>query len=884
MKNKNFRLASIGLAVATLILVAACSDGVSPKTPEPSPSPSCNATLQAYKIGQDVSSAVTGEIAITEGEGIVLIWTAGPVTKASITSDPEAFLGAPMELALAEKPAEEAAPAKAESKGGGVKEAVGQKEFANITHNVSLELVGTNEVKGNAPTECKGHMNVAVTPASDELKINKFVATPEIITAGGVSRLEWDVVPADAAVTIVDDEGNSLAPVVVAEPEPATTEETSGEIVAKGFAKAVAEEDPEAVPECLTGEEEGCVPPPPVNAFSASGYIDVTPLKTTTYTLTATTADGQSISANATVSIEEEGLSISFTANGVEGVYTLEKPDEVRLSWAVTPPEAVVTIDQGIGDVKSEDVLTVNVSATTTYTLTATLGDKVESKQVTVNLGQAVISNLVATLKSNTTSVFAGESVAISWSVADEAGAPLTVDNAKVTLTGPEGSFDIPGTGTTATIKPVLSGLYSVEIFTDKGPAKSNSIPISVRTWDARESAGSWTAVGASGSSQVVLFGKSGGGSSNIMVAKATGEKGFKESKVDFKALFTSQYVIKNKTDDILGAYGPYAINAFAFDKNKDGGKRVYGATTGGIIYSSDEGESWDVVDVAILFQGDVQRNSCKGSTQVGDTTGKNTFKNLVKVCDLLVDNSSGVDRLVAATDNGVFYVDDVDAHMADRKDTKYCWQGIPDNKCSTPNELSGSVVNAVESFGGTLYAATAKGVWASGDRGESWSEYNGGEISNGQAIYALAIDASNKEIYAGGPDGVFYTKLGDVAAWTRLGEVEGSAYSITLDHNQSGTVFVGAETGIYVSRDFGETFINVSETMGSAGTVYDVLINSLSNSIGIYAASANGAFSSVAQVVPTLVVETPPPPVEEVPVVEPAAVNAVNALQSLVK
>jgi ligand-binding sensor domain-containing protein len=313
---------------------------------------------------------------------------------------------------------------------------------------------------------------------------------------------------------------------------------------------------------------------------------------------------------------------------------------------------------------------------------------------------------------------------------------------------------------------------------------------------------------------------------------------------------------------------GPISFRAFAQDPEKG---MIYGGGTGFIAYSSDNGSSWTGIDVFVVTKkGRTTFPTCFGETQKSKANDDDTLQNLHQFCDLLVDKNGG-DRVIAATDFGVFYIDDIGARIGGGKNDWVKASGLED-----------VVVNNLVSFGGTTFAGTASGVWASADRGSTWSDFNGGAISSGQAIYALAIDASNKEIYAGGPDGVYYSKLGGSAEWVKLGAVEGAVYSIVVDPSQSGTVFVGSETGAYVSRDFGNTFSNISGAIGGA-PVYDVAVNALTSSVGVYAASANGVFSSVAQVVPMITVETPPV-VEEVPPVEPAAVNAVNALQALVK
>ncbi|MBI2341954.1 MAG: hypothetical protein HYU98_04395, partial [Deltaproteobacteria bacterium] len=242
--------------------------------------------------------------------------------------------------------------------------------------------------------------------------------------------------------------------------------------------------------------------------------------------------------------------------------------------------------------------------------------------------------------------------------------------------------------------------------------------------------------------------------------------------------------------------------------------------------------------------------------------------------------------RVIIATDLGVHYTDEASEFVSG----KSCWQGVPKVKCSKENELSWIPVHSLTSFGGRIYAGTATGVWVSDNRGESWSDFSGGDVSSSQAVYALAVDSENKKLYSAGPGGTFAAELGGGADWKKLGEVTdgGAIYSLAVDPASSGTVYAGAEAGIFVSRDFGGSWKNVSESMGSTPAIYGLAVGKSGASVGVYAATSGGMFSSVATAVKPLVTtaatptEAPPQPATEpapAPAPAPAASETMKAL-----
>jgi hypothetical protein len=867
MKNK-----IIFVVLFSAVAFAACSDGMLPKAPEPSASTSPACLMQAYKIGADPTTAVTGEITIGSGEGVVLTYSASPVSAAAeLTSEPASVVGQPIVIQPVEKKKEE----KKDDKKGAAKAAAaddkkdkkiengevkGSNEFRALTENVSFTLTAKNEEKDKKVSECKGHVNVIVSPEPLALTINKFTASATDINGGDKVTLCWDVSPADASVLIVDDQENQVFPAAEAAPAAPVEESTLQSpkaLMATGSAKPVSEEEP------AEEDAEEAVP-----AEAPATCVDVTPSATTTYTLTATTADEQSAVSTVTVNVKElEVKVVSFLANGMEAP-VLDKAGEARLTWEVTPENASVVIDPEVGAVKSKGEATVKVEKTTTYTLTANVGDVVTAKQVTITVVQVAGVAAATTLSASATDVFAGEELTLNWSVAAPDGGAVPAEGLRVVIDAPDGRTEVAAGTTSATIAPSASGSYAIEVSgVAGGVVRSNQVNIAVRSWKNSDVGGKWRAVGVSGNFAVVGAASNRGG--NIQFARLSGDTSFEKVSYSFSDAINSLYFKDFSTP--LAKYGDLPINAISVDSSSG---RIYAAATGAVLYSDDSGKSWNAMDVITMrsnIKGVYERQSCKGGVQAG--VKDSVLANFVQICDVLVDQG----RVIIATDLGVHYTDEAGEFVSG----KSCWQGIPKVKCSKENELSWIAVHSLTSFGGRIYAGTATGIWVSDNRGESWSDFSGGDVSSSQAIFALAIDSENKKLYSAGPGGAFVAELGGSADWKKLGDVTdgGTIYSLAVDPAQSGTVYAGAEAGIFVSRDFGDNWKNVSESMGGAPAIYGLAVGKSGSSVGVYAATSGGMFSSVATAVKPLVASQPPevepttePTTEPVPTPAPAS------------
>ena len=119
--------------------------------------------------------------------------------------------------------------------------------------------------------------------------------------------------------------------------------------------------------------------------------LDPGPSSATTYTITASNADGVNM-AQVTVNITNQPIIESFTADQI----VVAPGTSVQLDWSTLN---VTALDLNGSNVTGTTSLTVNPTTTTTYTLSATNGQGVNTSQLTVTViipGEPVISEFSA--------------------------------------------------------------------------------------------------------------------------------------------------------------------------------------------------------------------------------------------------------------------------------------------------------------------------------------------------------------------------------------------------------------------------------------------------------------------------------------------------------
>jgi hypothetical protein len=204
-----------------------------------------------------------------------------------------------------------------------------------------------------------------------------------------------------------------------------------------------------------------------VGAVTLNGSTTVSPAQTTTYTLSATSSDGKTVTAPVTVTVSTG--SIPQIVVFVVTPSTIDPGSSAKLCWQVTGATSIA-IQPGIGsNLNANDCATVSPSATTTYTLTATNATGQIQANATLNVGAVRITSFTAV---PVTSTAAGNPVVLSWT---------TQNASSVVLIGSEiGAQTLPVNGS-LTIAPITNSTYTLTAYGPGGQTVSSTISVFVR-------------------------------------------------------------------------------------------------------------------------------------------------------------------------------------------------------------------------------------------------------------------------------------------------------------------------------------------------------------------------------------------------------------------
>ena len=206
---------------------------------------------------------------------------------------------------------------------------------------------------------------------------------------------------------------------------------------------------------------------PTVGTVTANGSTTVSPATTTSYTLSATGADGKTVTAVATVTVS--GSAIPQVVTFVATPQSIAPGGSTQICWQVTGA-TTISIAPGIGsNLAANSCSTVTPSATTTYTLTATNAVGTIQANLTVTVGLVQILSFTA---SPVSSPAAGAPVTLSWTTSNATSVVLTgADIAPTTL---------PVNGT-YTDNPITNETYTLTAYGPGGQNVSVTISVFVR-------------------------------------------------------------------------------------------------------------------------------------------------------------------------------------------------------------------------------------------------------------------------------------------------------------------------------------------------------------------------------------------------------------------
>jgi YVTN family beta-propeller protein len=199
-----------------------------------------------------------------------------------------------------------------------------------------------------------------------------------------------------------------------------------------------------------------------IGAVSASGSLAVLPAETTTYSITATDAQGRTVTDHVTITVYQHPT-VSITADS----QAIIQGDEVTISWTSANADTVFMDWMG-GNVEASGSFIDTPWETTTYTVTATGPGGTATESVTVT----VYEPPDVTISAHPSTIYVGQSSTLTWdsSNADhvsidngigdvDAGGTLTVSPAQtttytITATGPGGTIT---DSATVTVNSVIS-------------------------------------------------------------------------------------------------------------------------------------------------------------------------------------------------------------------------------------------------------------------------------------------------------------------------------------------------------------------------------------------------------------------------------------------
>jgi hypothetical protein len=155
-----------------------------------------------------------------------------------------------------------------------------------------------------------------------------------------------------------------------------------------------------------------------------SGRRKVTPTANTTYTIVAEGPSGP-VQSSVTVLLEAavpRPVIASFTADPP----TIRRGSQTsRLSWQVTPADALVTIDQNVGRIQTGNAVTVQPANTTQYKLVARSPGGTVNKTVTVEVVEPEPPKITSFTAQPESIPYHGSSV-LSWSVSGESSVSIS--------------------------------------------------------------------------------------------------------------------------------------------------------------------------------------------------------------------------------------------------------------------------------------------------------------------------------------------------------------------------------------------------------------------------------------------------------------------------
>ncbi|HEX3747515.1 MAG TPA: OmpA family protein [Bryobacteraceae bacterium] len=359
--------------------------------------------------------------------------------------------------------------------------------LAGQTYVFKLTVTNTDKLLSSATTEVSVSAPTPVT-------VTLFQASPSTIQPGGTSTLSW-VIQGATTVSISPNVGNVNPTSGSAQVTPSAT--TTYTLTATGTAGTTTtattvvtvQAAPVVLPQIImfngsplsiTAGGSSTLSWSTVNATSVTisglgaealnGSVSTGALTTTTqYTLTATGAGGQMVTA--VISIQVMPASIPQVVVFTASPQTISAGQSSQLCWQVNGATSI-SISNGVGsNLQANACQTISPQTTTTYVLTATNATGQIQASVTVNVGSTMILSFTASPEFSTSQ---GNPVVLSWT---------TMNATSVALVGGDmtsSPANLPANGS-FTVNPNDNATYTLIAYGPGGSSVSAVIAVYVR-------------------------------------------------------------------------------------------------------------------------------------------------------------------------------------------------------------------------------------------------------------------------------------------------------------------------------------------------------------------------------------------------------------------
>jgi hypothetical protein len=193
-----------------------------------------------------------------------------------------------------------------------------------------------------------------------------------------------------------------------------------------------------------------------IGTVAVNGSLSISPVQTTTYTITVTGPGGTS-SASVLLRVVYPAPSVTISSEPA----SIDPGGSTTLSWSSTEADTA-TIDNGIGSVNTSGSVSVTPTVTTVYTITVTGKGGTATATATVIV---VHPNPTVTITANPQSILPGQSSTLTWETTNATTAVIDQEIGVVAVNG------------SLTVTPALATTYTI---TATGPAGSVAASVTV--------------------------------------------------------------------------------------------------------------------------------------------------------------------------------------------------------------------------------------------------------------------------------------------------------------------------------------------------------------------------------------------------------------------